>query len=132
VGIDSGSTWSQTESKRKNSSVQRLGPVWAIVLALDTVTASLTALVSVGIGLLLPGITENYGMSLADGIPFFALAAFLLVSLAVTAMVLRSRFEDQVSDKVVRLCLSLSAVRLGLIVCGFLAYVVYGALTYGF
>ena len=115
-----------------NSSVQRLDPAWTIVLALDTVITSLTALASVGIGLLLPGITEDYDMSMADGMPFFALAAFLLVSLAVTASVLRNRFEGQTSDKAVRLCLSLSAVRLGLIVCGFLAYVVYGALTYGF
>ncbi|GAB2958225.1 hypothetical protein GCM10027075_67610 [Streptomyces heilongjiangensis] len=115
-----------------NSSVQRPGPGWTIVLALDTVTTSLTALVSVGIGLLLPGITEDYDMSLADGLPFFAFAAFVLVSLAVTAAVLRSRFGGQGSARAIRVCLSLSAVRLGLIVCGFLACVVYGALTYGF
>ncbi|MER5215613.1 hypothetical protein ABT063_35080 [Streptomyces sp. NPDC002838] len=115
-----------------NSSAQRLAPRWTIVLALDTVTTSLTALVSVGIGLLLPGITENYDASLADSIPYFALAAFLLLSLAVTASVVRNRVGGRNSDKAVRVCLSLSAVRLGLIVCGFLVYVVYGALTYGF
>ncbi|MFD9502229.1 hypothetical protein [Streptomyces sp. NPDC060035] len=54
------------------------------VLSLDAAATSLAVLVSACVGLLLPGITEDYDAPSSDALPFYALSAFLAVSLVAT------------------------------------------------
>lgn len=108
---------------------RRLPVGWAIALTFDFLATVLTALVLCALGLLLPGITEDYGPATEPTSPramaFFSAALALVSSLGGTAVLLsragtgRSRI----------LGLWLSAVRLGLIVLSAAAFVAYGIIT---
>ncbi|MBZ9599686.1 hypothetical protein NRK68_30920 [Streptomyces yangpuensis] len=108
---------------------RRLPVGWAVALAFDFLATVLTALVLCAVGLLLPGITEDYGPAAGPTSPravaFFLAALGLVASLGGTA-VLRSRAGTGRSRA---LALWLSAVRLGLIVLSAAAFVVYGVVT---
>ncbi|MFG2335297.1 hypothetical protein [Streptomyces yangpuensis] len=108
---------------------RRLPVGWAVALAFDFLATVLTALVLCAVGLLLPGITEDYGPATEPTSPgalaFFLAALGLVASLAGTAVLL-SRAGTGRSRA---LALWLSAVRLGLIVLSVAAFVVYGVVT---
>ncbi|MFJ6785487.1 hypothetical protein [Streptomyces yangpuensis] len=108
---------------------RRLPVGWAVALGFDFLATVLTALVLCAVGLLLPGITEDYGPATGPTSPaalaFFLAALGLLASLGGTAALL-SRAGTGRSRA---LALWLSAVRLGLIVLSVAAFVVYGVVT---
>ncbi|WP_327260357.1 hypothetical protein OG444_01715 [Streptomyces sp. NBC_01232] len=101
----------------------------AVVLACDSLA---TLMVSFGLcaaGLLLPGLTEDYGPATGPTSPtalaIFATALLLISSLAVTAT-LHPRAR---SDRSRRFALWLSAARLTLLVGAVTAFVVHGIVT---
>ncbi|MFC9583415.1 hypothetical protein ACFVJ8_11385 [Streptomyces yangpuensis] len=108
---------------------RRLPVGWAVVLAFDFLATVLTALVLCAVGLLLPGITEDYGPATEPTSPralaFLPAALGLVASLGGTAVLL-SRAGTGRSRA---LALWLSAVRLGLVVSSAAAFVVYGVVT---
>ncbi|WP_046775737.1 hypothetical protein [Streptomyces yangpuensis] len=100
-----------------------------MALGFDFLGTVLTALVLCAVGLLLPGITEDYGPATGPTSPralgFFLAALALGASLGATAFLL-SRAGTGRSRA---LALWLSAVRLGLIVLSAAAFVVDGIVT---
>ncbi|MEJ8645502.1 hypothetical protein WKI68_38290 [Streptomyces sp. MS1.HAVA.3] len=109
--------------------VRRLPVGWATMLAFDFLATLLAALVLCTVGLLLPGITEDYGPDTGPTSPralaFFIAALVLLSSLAVTTGVV-SRTGTESSRT---LALWLSAARLGLLVLSAAAFITYGIVT---
>ncbi|MFB7176078.1 hypothetical protein ACFCYI_00005 [Streptomyces sp. NPDC056257] len=108
---------------------RRLPVGWAITLAFDFLATVLASLVLCAVGLLLPGITEDYGPTTEPTSPralaFFLTALLLVLSLPGTAVLLsRARTE-----RLRALALWLSAVRLALVVLPAAAFVVYGIVT---
>ncbi|MGW6979219.1 hypothetical protein ACWGE1_07200 [Streptomyces sp. NPDC054932] len=111
------------------SPARRLRVGIAAGLALDFLATLVISFGLFAIGLLLPGITEDYGPATGPGSPtalaFFGAAVALICSLALTAGLLsRAR-----TDRARRLALSLSAGRLTLLVVGVATLVVYGIVT---
>ncbi|MCX5584026.1 hypothetical protein [Streptomyces erythrochromogenes] len=107
---------------------RRLPVGWAITLAFDSLATILTSLVLCAIGLLLPGITEDYGPATEPTSPMalaFFLAALLLVSSLAGTTVLLSRVR---TERPRTLALWLSAVRLALL-ASVAFYVVYRIAT---
>lgn len=98
------------------------------VPALDAAVTCLAALVSGCVGLVLPGITEDYDAPSSDALPFYALSAFLAVSLVATTRMVRSTWRPVLA----RTGFVLSAWRLGLLAAAGVAYLVRGTLTYVF
>ncbi|MCX5583327.1 hypothetical protein ACFV0H_19015 [Streptomyces erythrochromogenes] len=101
----------------------------AITLAFDCLATNLAALVLCATGLLLPGITEDYGPATEPTSPralALFLAALLLVSSLAGTAVLLSRAGTERSRA---LALRLSAVRLALVVLLAAAFVVYGVVA---
>ncbi|GAA2485549.1 hypothetical protein [Streptomyces gobitricini] len=111
-----------------NQPGRRLSVGWAVTLSFDVGITCLASLILCGIGLLLPGITEDYGESSEPSSPaalvWFAGALLLLGSLAATTPRVRSA-----KDGPRRLGCTLSALRLGLLILGAVGYVVYGIVT---
>jgi hypothetical protein len=108
---------------------RRISTGWTAVLTLDSVMTSLAALGLFAVGLLLPGIEEEYGDATAPTSPaalvWFAVAALLALSLIATTAATRRT----AAERTVRLALRISAVRLALVLLGAMSYVVYGFLT---
>lgn len=102
---------------------------WAIALSFDFLATILTALVLCALGLLLPGITEDYGPATEPTSPralaFFLATLALVSSLGATAVLLSPARTGRSRT----LSLWLSAVRLGLIVLSAAAVVAYGIVT---
>ncbi|MFE7094991.1 hypothetical protein [Streptomyces erythrochromogenes] len=108
---------------------RRLPVGWAVTLAFDFLATTLASLVLCAVGLLLPGITEDYGPATEPTSPAalaFFLGALLLVSSLAGTTVLLSRAG---TERVRALALRLSAVRLALVVLPVAAFVVYGIAT---
>ncbi|MEV6677512.1 hypothetical protein AB0N09_11690 [Streptomyces erythrochromogenes] len=108
---------------------RRLPVWWAITLAVDFPATILASLVLCAVGLLLPGITEDYGPAIGPTSPAalaFFLGAVLLVSSLAGTTALLSRAA---TERVRTLALRLSAVRLALVVLPAAAFVVYGIVT---
>ncbi|WP_415961129.1 hypothetical protein [Streptomyces sp. 021-4] len=107
-----------------------LGGGWTSTLVIDVVVTLVAATALAGIGVLIPAFEENYdmpaGRHLAEAAPFFGGAALLVASLVVTALMVRSG-----SVRRRRASLVTTAVRLGVLLAGAVAFVVYGTLTYG-
>ncbi|WP_405443595.1 hypothetical protein OG373_38985 [Streptomyces avidinii] len=106
--------------------VRRLPVGWSVTLAFDLLATLLTCLGLCAVGLLLPGITEDYGPATVPtskkALAVFAAALALISSLAVTATLLaRAR-----TDRSRRRALWLSACRLALLVLAAAAFVAYG------
>ncbi|MFI1280104.1 hypothetical protein ACH4U5_04960 [Streptomyces sp. NPDC020858] len=99
---------------------------WAIMLAFDFLATLLAALVLCTVGLLLPGITEDYGPDTGPTSPtalaFFIAALVLLSSLAVTARAVSRAGTESARA----LALWLSAARLGLLVLSAAVFIAYG------
>ncbi|MFE5678430.1 hypothetical protein ACFQ7B_26045 [Streptomyces erythrochromogenes] len=94
---------------------RRLPVGWAITLAFDFLATILASLVLCATGLLLPGITEDYGPATEPTSPMalaFFLGALLLVSSLAGTTVLLSRFRTGGPRS---LALWLSAARLALL-----------------
>ncbi|MDX2391133.1 MULTISPECIES: hypothetical protein [unclassified Streptomyces] len=108
---------------------RRLPAGWAIALSFDFLATVLTALVLCALGLLLPGITEDYGPATEPTSPralaFFVAALALVSSLGGTAALLSRAGTGRPRT----LGLWLSAVRLGLIVLSAATFVSYGIVT---
>lgn len=108
---------------------RRLPVGWAIVLSFDFLATVLTTLVLCALGLLLPGITEDYGPATEPTSPralaFFLAALALVSSLGGTAVLLARAGTGRSRT----LGLWLSAVRLGLIVLSAAAFAAYGIVT---
>ncbi|MFG3495038.1 hypothetical protein [Streptomyces sp. NPDC047928] len=111
-------------------STPALGAGWTVTLVIDAVATLLTALVLGGVGLLLPAFAEDYDMSttrhLSEAAAFFGGSALLVVSLVVTTLLVRGRPGRR------RIGLVTATARLGCLVAGAAALVIYGAVTYGF
>ncbi|THA86562.1 hypothetical protein [Streptomyces sp. A0592] len=108
---------------------RRLPVGWAVTLAFDFLATTLAFLALCAVGLLLPGITEDYGPATEPGSPralAFFLAALLLVGSLAGTTVLLSRAGTGRSRA---LALWFSAVRLALVVLPAAACVVYGAVV---
>ncbi|WP_374771793.1 hypothetical protein OG756_40975 [Streptomyces sp. NBC_01310] len=108
---------------------RRLPLGWAITLSFDVLATCMTALVLCGIGVLLPGITEDYGPATEPTSPralAFFLTAFLLISSLAGTAVLHSRAGN---ERLRTFALWLSAIRLALLVLSVAAFVVYGIVT---
>ncbi|WP_432149886.1 hypothetical protein [Streptomyces sp. bgisy029] len=107
-----------------------LGGGWTATLVIDAIVTLVAASALAGIGVLIPAFEENYdmpaGRHLSEAAPFLAGAALLVASLVVTALTLRSG-----SGRRRRASLVTAAVRLGVLLAGAVAFVVYGTLTYG-
>jgi len=107
-----------------------LGSGWTATLAIDAIVTLVTALALAGIGALVPAFEENYDMTLGEHLseaaPLLGGAVLLVASLVVTALILRSGAEHRR-----RVGLVTAAVRLGCLVTGAVASVVYGMVTYG-
>ena len=99
-------------------------------MAIDAIVTLVTALALAGIGALVPAFEENYDMTLGEHLseaaPLLGGAVLLVASLVVTALILRSGAEHRR-----RVGLVTAAVRLGCLVTGAVASVVYGMVTYG-
>ncbi|MFE6905706.1 hypothetical protein [Streptomyces erythrochromogenes] len=107
---------------------RRLPVGWAITLVFDFLATILTSLVLCAIGLLLPGITEDYGPATEPTSPMaltFFLGALLLVSSLAGTTVLLSRAG---TERPRILALWFSAVRLALL-ASVAFYVVYRIAT---
>ncbi|MFD6970125.1 hypothetical protein [Streptomyces sp. NPDC059979] len=102
---------------------------WAIMLALDVLATLLVASALCMVGLLLPGITEDYGPDTEPTSPtalaFFTTALVLPSSLAVTARVVSRAGTERART----LALWVSAARLGLLVLSAAAFIAYGIVT---
>ncbi|WP_314246117.1 hypothetical protein [Streptomyces sp. DSM 40907] len=109
--------------------VRRLSVGWALTLTFDSLATVLASLVLCGLGLLLPGITEDYGPATGPTSPtalaFFTAALVLIASLAATATVLSRAGTGRGRP----LALWLSAARLALLVLAVATFVAYGILT---
>ncbi|MFE7459664.1 hypothetical protein [Streptomyces sp. NPDC057554] len=107
-----------------------LGGGWTATLVIDAIVTLVTATALAGIGVLIPAFEENLDMSagrhFSEAAPFFAGAALLVASLVATALIVRSGPERRR-----RAGLVTAAVRLGALVAGGVALIVYGTLTYG-
>ncbi|MFF5486061.1 hypothetical protein ACFY7Y_17475 [Streptomyces virginiae] len=102
---------------------------WALTLVFDVLATALASLVLCGVGLLLPGITEDYGPTTGPTSPtalaVFATAFALIASLIGTATLLsRAR-----GGRARALALWLAAGRLALLVAAAATFVAYGILT---
>ncbi|KQX88374.1 hypothetical protein ASD51_32285 [Streptomyces sp. Root55] len=101
-----------------------------MTLAIDAVITLVTATVLIGIGALTPAFDEDYdmplGRHLSDAAPFFGGTVLLVASLVVTALMVRSG-----SERRCRAGLLAATARLGCLVAGAVALVVYGTVTYG-
>ncbi|PWK64816.1 hypothetical protein BCL76_114138 [Streptomyces sp. CG 926] len=106
-----------------------VGVGWALTLAFDCVATTLTSLALCAVGLLLPGITEDYGPATGPTSPtalaVFACALALIATLAVTATLLARPGADRARG----IALWLSAGRLALLVGATATFVAYGILT---
>lgn len=102
---------------------------WAVTLAFDVLATTLASLALCAVGLLLPGITEDYGPTTGPTSPtalaVFATASALIVSLAGTATLLSRAGGGRTRA----LALWLAAGRLALLVTAAASFVAYGALT---
>ncbi|WP_430727754.1 RHS repeat-associated core domain-containing protein [Streptomyces virginiae] len=108
---------------------RRLPVGWAITLAFDCLATILASFVLCAAGLLLPGITEDYGPATEPTSPR-ALALFLTALLLVTSLPGTAVLLSRVRTKRLRaLALWLSAVRLALVVLPAVAFVGYGIVT---
>ncbi|MFJ3518841.1 MULTISPECIES: hypothetical protein [unclassified Streptomyces] len=101
----------------------------AVVLACDSLATLLVSFGLCAVGLLLPGLTEDYGPSTGPTSPtalaFFAAALLLLSSLAVTATL----HSCGRTDRLRRIARWAAAARLTLLVCAATAFVVHGIVT---
>ncbi|WP_329106453.1 hypothetical protein [Streptomyces sp. NBC_01439] len=109
--------------------VRQLPVGWALTLSLDVLATVLASLVLCGLGLLLPGIEEDYGpatgLTSPTALAFFAAALGLMASLAATATLLsRARAE-----RARLLPLWLSAGRLALLLLAAATFFGYGILV---
>ncbi|MFI8390360.1 hypothetical protein [Streptomyces sp. NPDC085540] len=109
--------------------VRQLPVGWALTLAFDVLATVLASLVLCGLGLLLPGIEEDYGPATGPTSPtalgLFAAALGLIASLAATATLLSRAGTERAR----RLPLWLSAVRLALLLLAAATFVGYGILV---
>ncbi|MFD3872140.1 hypothetical protein [Streptomyces sp. NPDC058623] len=108
---------------------RRMSVGWAVALSFDFLATLTTVLVLCALGLLLPGITEEYGPATEPTSPralVLFLAAFALFSSLGGTSVLLSRDGTGRSRT---LGLWFSAVRLGLIVLSAATFVTYGLVT---
>ncbi|MFI7355970.1 hypothetical protein ACIBTP_18730 [Streptomyces avidinii] len=106
--------------------MRRLPVGWSVTLAFDLLATLLASLGLCAVGLLLPGITEDYGPATTPtskkALAVFAAALALISSLAVTASLLaRAR-----TDRSRRRAQWLSACRLALLVLAAAAFVAHG------
>lgn len=109
--------------------VRRLPVGWVITLSFDFLATLLAALVLCAVGVLLPGLTEDYGPATGPtsgrALAFFLTSLVLISSLAVTAGLLsRARTE-----RARTLALRLSAGRLAVLVLSVAAFIGYGIVT---
>ncbi|WP_030758883.1 MULTISPECIES: hypothetical protein [unclassified Streptomyces] len=109
----------------------RLPVGWALTLAFDFVATALASLAMCAVGLLLPGITEDYGPAGGPTSPTalaaFAIALVLIASLAVTVTATRPARAG--AERARSIALWISAGRLALLVTAAAAFVTYGILT---
>ncbi|WP_327387660.1 hypothetical protein [Streptomyces sp. NBC_01207] len=109
--------------------VRQLPVGWALTLAFDVLATVVASLGLCGLGLLLPGVEEDYGPATGPTSPtalgLFAAALGLIASLAATATLLsRARAE-----RARCLPLWLSAGRLALLLLTAATFVAYGILV---
>lgn len=109
--------------------VRRLSVGWALTLTFDSLATALASLLLCGLGLLLPGITEDYGPATGPTSPtalaFYAAALVLIASLAAAGTLLSRAGTGRARP----VALWLSAARLALLVIAVATFVAYGILT---
>ncbi|MFF6909672.1 hypothetical protein ACFY9Q_27480 [Streptomyces sp. NPDC012389] len=97
---------------------------------IDAIVTLVAATALAGIGALVPAFMEDHDMPatrhLAEAAPFLTASALLVVSLAVTAFMVRPGRERRR-----RAGLVTATVRLGVLATGAVAFVVYGTVAYG-